>query len=144
MGNLEILTFFIVGLNIFMFLTGMAMTDVNPSGSICYNVEGTVIDNTQLSSGNYTVLDNDVVGDLPEAQGTITTDSGTNFFVDIFNNILSWFKSAPGLKYVYGVVASPYNILKCLNMPSSFIVAIGTLWYLVSLLVLIAFITGRT
>lgn len=143
MGNLEIITLFVVALNVFMFLTGTAMAAVNPEGTICYNTEGTVLENTAVTSGNYSVVNNDVINDLPEVQGTITTDSGTNIFTDIYNNILGWFKSTPGLKYVYGVVAAPWNILNCLNLPNPFILAIGTLWYLVSLLVLIAFISGR-
>ena len=62
---------------------------------------------------------------------------------ELFNNILGWFKSAPGIKYIYGVVAAPYNILKCTGLPSRFVAGIGTLWYLVSFLVLIAFLWGR-
>jgi hypothetical protein len=142
MGNMEIITMFVVALNVLMWISGLAMLDVNPSGTLCYNVEGTVIDNTRISSGNYSVLDNDVINDLPENQAAVTTGT-TNIFTDVFNNILSWFKSAPGLKYIYGVVAAPYNILKCMNLPNAFVVAVGTLWYLISLLVLVAFIGGR-
>lgn len=142
MGNLEVITVFIVGLNIFMFLTGAAMADVNPNGTICYNTDGTVIDNTQVTSGNYSVVNNNALGDLPEIQGAVTSGS-TNVFTDVFNNVLGWFKSAPGLKYVYGVIAAPYNILSCMNLPNGFIVAVGTFWYLISFLVLVAFIWGR-
>lgn len=143
MGNLEIITLFVVALNVFMFLSGMAMETVNPNATICYNVEGTVLDNTAITSGNYSVVDNDILEDLPDAQGSVTTDTGSNIFVDVFNNVLGWFKSAPGIKYIYGVVAAPWNILKCLNLPNAFILAIGVMWYLTSLLVLVAFIWGR-
>lgn len=142
MGNMEIITVFIVALNVLMWITGLAMLDANPSGTICYNVEGTVLANTQVGTGNYTVVDNNIIGDLPESQEAISTGT-TNIFTDVFNNILGWFKSAPGIKYIYGVIAAPYNILKCMNLPNAFIAAVGTLWYLISLLVLIAFIGGR-
>jgi hypothetical protein len=143
MGNLTLATLFIVTVNVLTWFCQIAMLDINPNGSICYNLEGSIIDSSTTRTGNYSVVDNDVVGDLPTSAGTITPSSSTSSFTDIFNNVLTWFKSAPGIKYIYGVVAAPYNLLKCTNLPSSFIVGIGTLWYLVSFLVLIAFIWGR-
>lgn len=139
MSNLTIATTFIVILNILMWFSQISMLALNPAGSVCYNLEGSLIDNSQTSTG---VLSNDVIADLPESQGQVTTDSG-NIFTDVFNNILSWFKSAPGVKYIYGVVAAPYNILKCMNLPVEFVAGIGTLWYLVSFLTFLAFLWGR-
>ena len=141
MGNLTIATTFIVLVNILMWFSSIAMLDVNPTGSICFHTNGSIIENSVKSSGNYSTLNNDVLGDLPNAEGTVTTSS--NPFTDIFNNILTWFKTAPGLKYIYGVVSAPYNVLSCTGMPNEFIVGIGTLWYMVSFLVLLAFLWGR-
>lgn len=142
-GNLTLATIFIVVVNVLMWFCQIAMLDINPDGSVCYNLEGSVIDNSITRSGNYSVVDNDIINQLPTSAGTITPSSSTSAFTDIFNNILTWMKSAPGIKYVYGVVAAPYNILKCTNLPASFIVGVGTLWYLVTFLVLVAFIWGR-
>lgn len=142
MGNLVIGTVFIVALNVLMFLTQQAMTNINPDGSVCYNVDGSVIGETMASQGNMSVSETSALSDLPGSAGTVMTGD-TNVFTDIFNNILGWMKSAPGIKYVYGVVSAPYNILKCMNLPAEFVVGIGTLWYLVSLLVLVAFLWGR-
>lgn len=144
MSNMTVATIFVVVLNVLMFLTQTAMLDLNPDGSVCYNVEGTIIDETMSDQGNGSVSDTSALVDLPGSQGTVVSSEGsTTVFTDIFNNILSWFKSAPGLRYVYGVVSAPYNILKCMNLPSVFVVAIGTLWYMVTLLVLVAFLWGR-
>lgn len=143
MGNLVIATTFIVIVNVLMWFCQIAMIDINPDGSVCYNLEGSIIDSSTTRSGNYSVVDNDIIGQLPTSAGTITPTASTTGFTDIFNNVLTWFKSAPGIKYIYGVVAAPYNLLKCTSLPNSFIVGIGTLWYLVSFLVLIAFIWGR-
>ena len=143
MGNLTIATIFIVTLNILMWFCTISMLTINPTGSMCYNLGGTIIENTVTTTGNISVVDNDVVGDLPNPQGTVSVGGTTSIFTDIFNNILGWFKSAPGIKYIYGVVAAPYNILKCTGLPSHFVAGIGTLWYLVSFLVLIAFLWGR-
>lgn len=143
MGNMETITLFVVALNVLMFLSGVAMADMNPDGSICYSTDGSIIGESISSSGNYSVVDNDVLNQLPDNQEVVTSGE-TNFFTDIFNNIVGWFKSAPGVKYVYGVVAAPYNILTCMNLPNAFVVAMGTLWYLVSFLVLLGFLWGRS
>lgn len=143
MGNLTIATIFVVALNVLMFLTQTAMLNINPDGSVCYHAEGSVIGETMQEQGNMSVSQTKALADLPGSQGTVVTSGSTNIFTDIFNNILGWFKSAPGVKYVYGVISAPYNILKCMNLPAPFIVAVGTLWYMVTLLVLVAFLWGR-
>lgn len=140
MSNLTIATLFIVLANILMFFTSTAMIDLNPSGSVCYHSEGSVIDST-VNTGE---LNNDVLGQLPGAQASpVTAGTTTITFTDIFNNILGWFKSAPGIKYVYGVVAAPANLIACLGLPGYVSVGLGGAWYLVTFLVLLGFIWGR-
>jgi hypothetical protein len=142
MGNLTIATIFVVSLNVLMWLCQTAMLDMNPAGPTMYNIEGSVIGETVAGQNNGTVVQDDVLDDLPSSAGTVQTGE-SGFFTDIFNNILGWMKTAPGIKYVYGVVSAPYNVLKALGLPAEFVVGIGTLWYLVSLLVLVAFLWGR-
>lgn len=142
-GNLVIATIFVVALNVLMWFSQIAMLDVNPAGPTLYNMEGSVIAETVAGQGNGTVLQDDVLSDLPSSAGTVTTSESTSVFTDIFNNILGWMKSTPGVRYVYGIVSAPYNILKAMNLPSEFVVGIGTLWYMVTLLVLVAFFWGR-
>jgi hypothetical protein len=143
MGNLTIATIFIVLINVLMFFSGIAMAEVNPGGSVCYSYQGTLIDNTQIGTGNLTVLNNDIMDQLPNPESSSVSAGGSNIFTDIFNNIIGWFKSTPGIKYVYGVVSAPYNILKCMGLPNLFVAGLGTLWYLVTFLVFIAFLWGR-
>jgi len=143
MGNLTIATIFIVLVNVLMWFSGIAMLDINPGGSICYSPEGSIIGESIDGAGDGAILDNDALSQLPSGEGVVETGDSGVIITDVFKNILSWFKSAPGIKYVYGVVAAPYNILKCTSLPNEFIVGLGTLWYLVSFLVLIAFIWGR-
>jgi len=142
MGNLTIATIFVVFVNVMMFLVQTAVININPNGTMCYSTTGSVIDETMTFQGNLSVSSTSALTDLPGSQGTVTIGDAVGF-TDVFNNILSWMKSAPGIKYVYGVVSAPYNILKCMNLPSEFVVAIGTLWYLTSLLILVAFLWGR-
>lgn len=142
MGNLLTATIVIVLVNVLMWFTSIAMMDINPNGDQCFSLDGSIIgEQVAKTSSNY-IINGSFIDDLPGAEGTISPSSG-NVFTDIFNNILGWLKSAPGIKYIYGVVASPYNILKCTGLPELFIVGLGTLWYLLSFLVLISYLWGR-
>lgn len=141
MGNLTIATTFIVLLNVMMWFVSLSMLNINPGGSICYHTEGSIIESS--TTQDIDAVNNDILNQLPEAESSSVSTGNSNIFTDVFNNIANWFKTAPGIKYVYGVVAAPYNILKCMNLPNEFIVGIGTLWYLVSFLVLVAFLWGR-
>lgn len=144
MGNMVYATIFVISLNVLMWFTQIAMYDINPEGPVMYTLNGSPIGATIQEQGNLSILKNDVTEDLPSSAGTVvTTDSNTGVFTDIFNNILGWMKTAPGIKYAYGVISAPYNILKALNLPNEFVVGIGTLWYLVTLLVLVSFFWGR-
>jgi hypothetical protein len=141
MGNLTIATIFIVLANILMWFSAIAMIEINPSGSFCYNTQGSIIESATY--GNASVINNDVINQLPSPESTSVSAGSSNVFTDIFNNIINWLKSAPGIKYIYGVVAAPYNLLKCLMLPNAFTIGVGTLWYLVTFLVFLAFIWGR-
>lgn len=141
MGNLTIATIFIGSLNILMWFCTIAMIDINPVGTFCYNTEGSLI--ASVTTTNLTTVNNDIINQLPSAEAAAVSTGSTNIFTDIFNNIINWFKSTPGVKYIYGVVAAPYNIIKCMGLPNEFVVGIGTLWYLVSFLIFIAFLWGR-
>lgn len=143
MGNLTIATIFVVTMNVLMWLSQVAIADLNPDGPTMYNMEGSIIDETVQGQGNGTVLQDDVLGDLPSSAGTVATGDETSIFTDIFNNILGWMKSTPGIRHIYGIVSAPYNVLKAMNLPTEFVVAIGTLWYLVSLTIVLAFLWGR-
>lgn len=143
MGNMEVLTVFVVCMNVFMWMTSLAITDINPQVSY-YNVKGSYIEQTLYNNNfaNSSVVNNNVLNDLPNSQGTVTTGS-TGFFTDIFNNIISWIKGAPGVKYLYGIVSAPFNILNIMGLPSEIVAALGVLWYMISLLVILSYLWGR-
>jgi len=143
MGNLTIATIFIVMVNILLFFSSLAMTSIDSGGGSCYNIEGSIIEQSVNGAIETGTLGNDIENQLPEAQGTVTAGDSTNIFTDIFNSVLGWFKKAPGIKYVYQVVSAPYNMFKCTGLPNEFVIGIGVLWYLVTFLILVAFFWGR-
>jgi len=143
MSNLTLATAIIVLINVLLWFSQIAILEINPAGTQCYSLDGTIIDHSIIRSGNYSVASTNLFDDLPSSAGTISPSAG-NIFTDIFNNILSWVKSVPGVKYVYQVVVGPFAILYCKGiLPNSFVVGIGIFWYLTTFLILVAFLWGR-
>ncbi len=145
MGNLTTATTFIVIANVLMWFTSLAMLSVNPSGSVCFNYENSVIGQTTIVSANGTVIDSSVLADLPTTAGTssVSTTSVSLFFTDPIQAILQFIKNTPGLRWIYAVVSAPMNLLECGGFDPLFSVGVGVIWYLTTLGVLIAFIFGR-
>ncbi len=144
MGNLTMALMFVLVLNVFMFLSQASVMNLNPEGTEFHNREGTM-----LESFNKGEVDGDPVLDtqsttdaLPEAEGTISATTG-NLFTDTFSSIKNWFAKATGLSYLYGIVSAPYNMLKSMNLPNDFVFAIGTLWYGLTLFLIVAFFWGK-
>ena len=135
MGNLTIATTFIVIINVLMWFSTLGMLAANPDGTMCYNLEGSIIEQVTLENG--TIVNPDVMSDLPETSGSISTYS------DPFGVIGTWLKSIPGVRYIYSVITAPYNILKCMGMPNEFVVGVGTIWYIITLLVVVGWWMGR-
>ena len=146
MGNMTVATIIVVLLNVFMWFNALAMTSINPSGMVCYNVEGSIIGNVvqKDSNGAYngSTVNNDVLNQLPGSISTVSTGS-TGLGTDLFSSILSFLKTIPGLNYLINVVSAPYNILKCTGLPNEFVVGLGSLWYIITFIILISYLWWR-
>jgi hypothetical protein len=142
MGNFTVAAMFVILVNVLMWLIQLSMLSINPLATSYYDIKGSVIESSVMKANmNQTAINNDVLNSLPESSEGITTGS-SNIFIDSFQSIITWIKNRPGVKYAYGVVAAPYNILKNLNLPDEVAIALGTLWYMVSLIVLVAWLRG--
>lgn len=142
MGNLTVSAVFVICLNVIMWLGQASALAINPAGPVYFTAEGSILEQSTLDP-NGVVDSNAFLDELPSSQSSINVNDETNIFTDIFNNILDWVKSTPGIKYIYSILAAPYNILKIMNLPNQFVWAIGTFWYLASLFIVLAFLWGR-
>jgi len=142
MGNLTIAATFIVLLNVIMWFSQISLYSINPAGPTCFSISGSVIENSATTSGNISTLNTAVEDQLPESQNSVVSPGSTSIsFTDVYNAILGFFKSsATGIKYLYGIVAAPSNILKCLSVPPELAVGIGVFWYMISFLIVVIFI----
>lgn len=145
MSNLTVGMVFVSLVTAFMWLSQVAILDLNPDGSVFYNCSSA----TLLSSfdknncGGTLILDNDEVqSKLPAGEGAIEPSSN-NIFTDSFASIKNWFIETTKLNYVYAILSAPYNLLKAMHLPNEFSFIIGTLWYCLNLFLIVAFFWGR-
>lgn len=140
MANLTSALVFVLVLNVLMFLSQAAIMDMNPDGSVFYSLNGTILG--EFDKGSNT-LDSSAVNDyLPSGESSISPSTG-NIFTDTFTSIKSWFAKQTGLIYIYQLIGAPYNMLAVLHLPQAFRFAVGTLWYAITIFLIIAFFWGR-
>jgi len=145
MANITTAFVFVLMLNIFLFMTQISMIENNPeSYTKFYSGDGSLLEKFSVSY-NYTnpsLNTGDSVNQLPSATKEVDPDTG-NFFTDIFNTGKDWVTQKAGLDYFYAVLSAPYNMLKLANLPQGLVFAIGTLWYVITLFLFVAFLIGR-
>ena len=142
MANLETALVFVVALNVIMFLGQVTILELNPSATSFFNESGTLIEH--FDSGiDQKVLDTGGTStNLPTTSAAVTESSG-NEFTDSFKSIKTWFGKTTGLTYLFSIVSAPYNLLKAMSLPNDFVFAIGTLWYIITLFLVVAFFWQR-
>lgn len=144
MGNMTVALVFVLTLNILMFLSQTAITEINPDGTVFFNCEGSMLktfDKEQCIGTNYVLDDSGITGELPQSEGAISPTTG-NFFTDVVSSIKDWFTTLPGINYLYAMLSAPYNLLKNIGAPGALSFALGTLWYGVTFFLVVSFIWG--
>jgi len=146
MGNLTTAMVFVLTLNVLMFLTQATILQLNPDAgqnSFFSNQNQILYDYDKNKGVGDPVLDTaNTYDNLPSSEQGISPDNN-NPFTDVFKSAKNWLSEKTGAKYLGQIVSAPYNMLKAMNLPNAFSFAIGTLWYGVTLFLIIAFIFGR-
>jgi hypothetical protein len=142
MGNLTTALVFVLTLNVFIWISQMAILEVNPSGTEFFNCSNSIVNgvSTGCSSGTGTVLNANPLDNLPESN---QVSSSSNPFTDLFNSILGWFKNVTGLNYVISIVSAPYNLLVAIGLPTAIAGALGVLWYGITFFLILSFLWWR-
>jgi len=143
MSNLTTALVLVLTLNVLIFLAQAGIDDLNPNAVNFYDSSGSLIDGFNGGTADNPSLDKDALTNaLPTAEGSISPETG-NFFTDVFSSIKNWVTGLPGISYLYGIIMAPYNMLKMAGLPNAFTWAVGSLWYGLTLFLIVAFIWGR-
>ena len=144
MGNSITALIFVVVLNALLFMAQFAILDINPSATRFYTTKddsGIIIERFS-ANGTYILDDSDSSSKLPTATQSISPTTG-NIFTDTFSSIKSWVSVGTGVNYITGMLSAPYNMLKWARLPDAFCFAIGSLWYAISLFIIVSFFWGK-
>jgi hypothetical protein len=135
---------FVLALDLILFLGQISVNYVaagmgRPPPFI-YNSTGDLISSTGT---NYIVNSSGIENRIFESQPTTDTNTG-NFFTDTVKDIKNWFvNNIPGLNYLISIVAAPASYLAVIGAPIEVSFAIGGLWFVLTVFLIVMVITGR-
>lgn len=132
---------FVVVLDAFLFMGQVAIDDINPAGHTEFFDKAASI-TAENDLGNYS-LDQDVLGKLPQGEGSVSPETG-NIFTDIFTSIKSWIAETTGLNYLLSYVNAFPNFLAAI-LPGApvFVFIIGSMWHTINVFAIVLLIWGR-
>ena len=132
---ISIMLAFNIGLTFFQ----GAVLEVNPSGQFFFNVSDSPYSN--YVENNSLIVDDSLLPSDPEVEGDTTSG---NIFTDTYKSIKAWTEStlAP-LSFVANILKQPYSFLSDIGIPVSIALAIGVIWYMLALIVLVSWWMGR-
>lgn len=128
-----------LAMNVGMVMFQAGVTEANPVGSpYFFNASGSpyanyASDDALLVDDSYLPSDDDVEQD----------DTG-NIITDTYRSIKSWTrqKLSP-LGFVTNVLEQPYGFLRDLDVPVSISLAVGVIWYLIAIIIIVSWWMGR-
>jgi hypothetical protein len=150
MSNFTYAFVFIIVLNTIFFMVDQAIADISPTDvTKFYNCTDGVFNKI---TGNCEDLSQADLSDdaamqmLPDPETGVSPSTGEETDVNIFRSITKWFKSSPigiGAYYLSAYVTTPYRILSRMNLPLGFKVAVGGMWYAISIMVIVGYFWWR-
>lgn len=140
--NSRVALLLVLCINLFLFMAQLAVTDIaadlGTSGSSFYDYESNIFSDYDL--GNYTVKDT-YSDEFPITSSTVSADEG-NWFTDTFTTIKEWFLDSTGLSYGLAFINAVPNLLKVLIPVPAVAFAMGALWHIFTVFLLIMSFRG--
>lgn len=142
MTNTTTALIIVMFINALMFLSQVAMYDINPGSNTLYNYNGSAL--AQFGGSEQVLKTESLDSYIPNADdGQLDTSTG-NIFTDIFKSIKSFLFEIPGVKYLSLIVTAPYTILNGIfSSHPEMAFAIGTFWWAITIFLIVSFIWGR-
>lgn len=135
----------VMAINVMLFLGQIAAIEVNADAPRFHDCQGSILgsfESGNCSAGTYILDDSNPTERLASGETSVSPETG-NIFTDAFTALKNWFLNVTGLSYIVQILSAPYNFLKALMLPQAFVFAVGTLWYGVTLFLIILVLIGR-
>lgn len=139
-GNLTTLLVIMLMVDVILLLGNIAIDDLNPSGQDYFRYDQSFI--KDVDTGDYNLNQTAYNNVIPQTESGITTEG--NLFTDIFRTVKGWFNPITGAwNYFIRFLGGPVSYLVDIGAPSVLVFAIGSLWYLLTLFLLMSYLFGR-
>ena len=137
------ITLVILSINLMFFIGQVAVLDTNPDSGKFYDFKTGMFGQFEATGGNtpgsYVLNISDTTLKLPNGASSIDPDTGGTF-TDTFTGLKIWVLDSLGLGYILNLLTAPYNFLMMMGLPGDYTFAIGTLWYALSFMILVAWL----
>ena len=127
------------------FLGQVALADTGLTNSTNLGVDAGVLE--KLNGGSYSLNSTDPNAYLPGSNPGISTNG--NIISDTYNDLKIWFSKASstvnaGFDILLSLLAGPYPYFVSIGLPQSVNFVVGAVWYLLTIMLIVAFVAGRT
>lgn len=132
-------------IDLMLFLGQIAVLDLNPDSTSVFSCKGNflgIADAYGCQGTSYSLNSSNSGAYLPSTGSSVSPTTG-NIFTDSFTTLKNWFVDGTGLGFFYSVLTAPYNFLTAIGLPNAFVFAIGSLWYLINIFLIIGWFMGR-
>lgn len=127
-----------LSINISLAMLQEAITDINPAGATFFNVSTSPY--SKYVNNGELIVDSSL---LPSDDAVETEISG-NIFTDTYRSVKSWTqKTLAPLNFVANVFSQPYGFMRDIGIPTPISAAFGVLWYVIVLIIIVAWWTGK-
>lgn len=138
----------VVSINVVLFIGQASLIELAPEVNVpsgtFYDARGSLLcavdSNNCNESSSYVLNSTEPTQNLPDT--TVIESGDGNFFTDMFSSIKTYFSNSP-LGYLMDIVSAPYTFLSIMGLPPAITFALGGLWYLITFMLLLAFLWGR-
>lgn len=140
MGNSNLTTALVIVLclELVMILGQVAVSNINPEGTVFQN-ESLF---TTLTMSDGTTLNDTITGDvLPSAGSGVDVDSSE--YTDSISSVRSWAFGNTGQRILVTLLFGPSVYLTYMRAPAELVLAVGGLWFCLTVLLIVGFFTGR-
>jgi hypothetical protein len=135
----------ILCINAMLFIGQIAILETSSDAISFLNNSGNIMCQLEQTGCNksYILDDSNPIGRLPNGETSVAPDTGFSY-TDSFTGIKGFFLNTLGLGYLGMILSAPYNFLKALMLPQAFVFAIGSMWYAFSIILILAYLFGRS
>lgn len=139
-GNLTTILIIMLIMDVLFLFVNSAVTDLNPARSNYFRYNQSFI--SDVDSGGFKLNQTAYNNVIPETESGVTTTG--NMFTDVFRTIKGWFSPlGKAWNFFIRFLGGPITYLVDMGAPSIVIFGLGSLWYLMSLWLLLMLLFGR-